>query len=255
MCIQGISKLVLIFILIFISLNFVSAIRINEVELNPEGSDSGNEWIELYSQDNANLDGFRIVNHLNKSINLSGSFSGFFVINFSRQWLNNIEEYVMLFNNEGLVDKTPIFKDAFNDNRTWQYCNEWVFRNSTRGIENNCQESPVLEKETKPSESNNEIIDETSKEPEPEEKIEKEEKPETITAQAINENKEAKKDDYGNQETSIIKLGKDIKSYKSRAEYIKEYSIYGFTLFLLALLIILIIWQRKYNEDSGNNNN
>jgi len=54
-----------------------------------------------------------------------------------------------------------------------------------------------------------------------------------------------------NKAEGIIKLeGKDIKSYKSRSEYIKEYSIYGFTLFLAVLLITLAIWKKlKANRE------
>jgi len=41
----------------------------------------------------------------------------------------------------------------------------------------------------------------------------------------------------------IIKLGKDIKSYKSKTEYVKEYAIYGFVVFCIMLLIL--IWLKK----------
>ena len=39
--------LILVFSFIFVNLNLAFAeVRINEVELNPTGDDSGNEWIE-----------------------------------------------------------------------------------------------------------------------------------------------------------------------------------------------------------------
>ena len=38
----------------------VSAIRINEVELNPEGTDAGNEWIELFSSEEIDLTGWTL---------------------------------------------------------------------------------------------------------------------------------------------------------------------------------------------------
>jgi len=43
------------------SLSFVpiaSGLRINEVELNPPLDDSGNEWAEIYSESEINLEGY-----------------------------------------------------------------------------------------------------------------------------------------------------------------------------------------------------
>lgn len=48
-----------------------------------------------------------------------------------------------------------------------------------------------------------------------------------------------------NNSEDIIKLGKDIKTYKSRAEYIKEYSLFGFTFLLAVILILIITWKKK----------
>jgi len=58
--------------IILILINFVYAeIRINEVELNPAGSDGGKEWIELYSDSLINLEGWKLVNHDNKVLFLN----------------------------------------------------------------------------------------------------------------------------------------------------------------------------------------
>ena len=127
-----------LFISILIFSFSVSAIRINEVELNPEGTDTGNEWIELYSQENVNLSFFRIKNNDNKTINLTGNFLGFLIVNFSTQWLDNSQERVFLIFNESIFDETPALSDSSNDNRTWQYCNNWTFNFSTKGTENLC---------------------------------------------------------------------------------------------------------------------
>lgn len=42
-----------------------------------------------------------------------------------------------------------------------------------------------------------------------------------------------------------IRLEKDIKTWKSRTRYIKEYSLYGFTLFLAVSLILLMGYKKR----------
>jgi hypothetical protein len=132
---------ILIIIVSLLFINLVSAeIRINEVELNPEGSDGGNEWIELYSSQEANLTGWKLINHDDKIKILNQSFNGFLIINFNEQWLDNENESVKLYNEDNLIHSTPILKDSFNDNRTWLYCNgNWRFLSSSKGYDNNCQ--------------------------------------------------------------------------------------------------------------------
>lgn len=132
----GISLFILLAIC-FISL--VSAIMINEVELNPEGTDTGKEWIELYSNSEVNLFGFSIKNYDNNTINLSGIFSGFYLVNLSSQWLDNSNEKVFLLANGTIIDETMILNDNYDDNRSWQFCSgNWIFTDSTPGIENFC---------------------------------------------------------------------------------------------------------------------
>lgn len=127
-----------VFILFFINLVF-SQVKINEVELNPEGSDEGNEWIELYSNQSVNLLGWKIVNADNQEILLNQTILGYFVINLNSQWLDNENESVRLYNGEQLVDFTPVLKDSFNDNKTWSNCeNHWNLLIATPGYANNC---------------------------------------------------------------------------------------------------------------------
>jgi len=131
------------FILVFF-LNFINSaeIRINEIELNPVGSDSGNEWIELYSDKEISLAGWKIVNNDGNIKDLNQSFQNYLIINLEGQWLDNDNESVKLYNGSLLVYLTPILEDSFNDNRTWSYCNgTWVFVNLSYGSENNCLSS------------------------------------------------------------------------------------------------------------------
>jgi len=46
-----------------ISSELASAIVINEVEQNPAGEDRNNEWVELYSAEEINLDGYFLANN------------------------------------------------------------------------------------------------------------------------------------------------------------------------------------------------
>ena len=75
---MGREGVIFLLIVVFISLASASTVRINEVELNPSGSDNKNEWIELYFTHEISLDGWTIVNAKEKvfSQNLFGSFPG-----------------------------------------------------------------------------------------------------------------------------------------------------------------------------------
>lgn len=136
-----------VFLIIVFSICFVSALRINEFELNPEGDDSGNEWVELYHWDKIDLTGYKLVNGDGGEIELSGSFEEYFVYTFEKQWLDNKDEQIFLYKGEELIDETPIDYDSQNDGRTLQYCEgEWIFEENTKGEENLCEE-PEKEKE------------------------------------------------------------------------------------------------------------
>ncbi len=335
-------------IVFLLSIAFVSAIRINEVELNPAGDDTGNEWIEIYSQEEINLTYYSIKNYDNQTINLTGNFSGFFIVNFSSQWLDNSDEKIMLIFNGSVINETPLLSDSSNDNRTWQYCNgNWIFTNLTKGSDNLCASQNQTQNQTNSSQNstaaiylelewdeeeiingerfdikvkafnlqsekydikiyisdNETIISETynendgkwqsstyyltaiisgggnnseefrlrineefgnfSGDAEIGAKIREsstgnlkasitktikilEKKANAGAETLIETNKEEEKIETEN--ISIINLTpkntKNIKSYKSKTKYIKEYAIYGFALFCI-ILIIVILWQKK----------
>jgi len=147
----------LLLAIVFISL--VCAIRINEVESNPEGSDAKNEWIELYSENEIDLDGWRIENGDQQSKELEGVFQGYIIINFSAQWLDNSEESLSLYEGDVLRDSFTSFEDSYNDNRTWQYCDgDWSFLDSSKNKENDCEE----EENNNSNEENNNSNEETT---------------------------------------------------------------------------------------------
>lgn len=114
-------------------------VRINEVELNPSGTDAGNEWIELYSNNEVSLINWTLKNNDNQSIILNKTFSGYLIIALISQWLDNSDEKIFLYNKNELIDETIIFSDSDNDNKTWQDCsNNWRFIYMTKNYENNC---------------------------------------------------------------------------------------------------------------------
>lgn len=151
-----------IIILIIFLFSFVSAISITEVETNPEGTDAGNEWIEFYNEEEISLDNYTIINNDGKNISLNNiSFSGYYVYTLSKQWLDNSNESVSLYNGSGLIDETDLLDDSKNNDLTWQLCDSsWRFLNSTKGEENIC---PVEKQESNQTqEANDTEQEETS---------------------------------------------------------------------------------------------
>ncbi len=129
----------MVFLLIIILTNNVSSLRINELESNPEGEDSGNEWVELYSEEEVSLDGY-ILDHEGRGaqINLSGTFSGFFVFTFQNQWLRNTNETVYLKNGEQIIQTIGPFSDN-KVQKTYNFCEgEWEFDIETKNDLNSC---------------------------------------------------------------------------------------------------------------------
>src|SRR3989344_9422770 len=117
------------------------ALRLNEIEANPEGEDSGFEWVELYSAESVNLDDYYLDhNSSGGPVNLSGSFSGYFVITFPTQWLRNSNEVVYLKRNSEIVDSAGPFTDNKKE-KTYSLCNNWVFIADTKNTENACSGS------------------------------------------------------------------------------------------------------------------
>ncbi len=228
-----------------------SAIQITEFESNPAGSDSGNEWIELYSDEKVNLESWKLENNDEDVLELDKEFSGYLVIEFEKQWLDNKDEKVILRNsNNEIIDETDVFDDSKNNDKTWQICeNNWIFVNMTKNNENNCEEQEENEEEQENEEDGeNEEENSENEEKENDEDTEK-------------EDKENEKENTINTETnsvkteSIIRLGSKKKSentkgnsesdfsktiYKSASEKAKKYAIYIFNIILIILVLLLI---------------
>jgi hypothetical protein len=120
-------------------------ILINEVELNPAGTDTGTEKVELYNPSNAGIDvsswtissaaGRTATVVLNEGTTLPPK--GYLIAgkDSQQQWLDNIGEGIDLRNDLGiLIDSVGPFSDQDNDESTWQRSpdgqDNWIFSTS-----------------------------------------------------------------------------------------------------------------------------
>ena len=147
----------LILLLNFISAIAVNNVVINEIELNPNGTDSGNEWIELYNNEAipVNLAGWYIINKDGENYTINGTINAesFYVLE-NMSGLDNTAQNISLFDNHGsLKDNTGILDDTFNSDETWQRIPDgtgsFVFREETKGIPN--QPTIIQDKTSSPS--------------------------------------------------------------------------------------------------------
>jgi len=256
---RGIILICLLFVVV-INLSSVMAIRINEVELNPAGDDSGNEWVELYSEGEIDLQDWKLINGDDGVFYLDGSFKGFYIVEFPSQWLDNKDEKVILKDSENkTIDKTDLFADSSNNDKTWQFCETWIFEISTEDDENNCPEEEKLAEE-EPKEKNETLAEDEAAE-------ENNEAVEEKTQEKTTE--EAKKIAISTAQTSeteqtgeVIRLGnrkaieedkdasKNSLIYQSATELMKRYGIYAFCLLLIVIIIILSFRIRKIKKQN-----
>lgn len=222
----------------------VSAIRINEVESNPAGKDSGNEWVELYSEEEIDLSAYKLMNNDGDEINLEASFSGYYIYTFISQWLDNNDEKVFLYENDELIDQSKILDDNKNDDGAWSYCGGWEFIKSTKGEENVCAGDVSEDAGT--------------------EDISQQQDQQQQTQQ--NQTTDADEDDTGETQTttndeaapitmSTIKLNpKDIKSESDNEDLTQsQYAIYGFVLFCILLVVLFISKKLKEKHQLDKN--
>lgn len=127
---------------------------VNEFETNPPGTDSGNEWVELYNNSVSTIDlkGYTLLaasDRRTKVMELSGSISpgeflviepDFTLVNSSGKYTKNGEAVILKDPDGNEIDRTPTEKDGDNDSKTWQRSfdgsTEWVFAEATQGRTN-----------------------------------------------------------------------------------------------------------------------
>jgi hypothetical protein len=123
-------------------------LKVNEIEFNPGGPVRNNQWIELIntSQDLVNIGGWFIKStNLQKTFKIPDGFvilpNDYLVVPFNDVMFNTESESVVLLTPDSVeVDRTQLFSDTADDDRTWQRFpnagEEWAFRNSTHGATN-----------------------------------------------------------------------------------------------------------------------
>lgn len=222
--------LILVFVILISS---ISALKITEFESNPEGTDAGNEWIELYSEEEVDLENYKLVNNDGDEIILNDSFSGYFIYIFEKQWLDNSDEKVLLYENESLIDETEVFDDSKNNDMTWQLCDSWEFKLSTKGEENSCEE------DEEPSEEPVEEKDE-------DERTAKEKK----VVEEYQEIAEIREEETGPIELKMINLNpKVIKSENDNEKLNNNYALYGFVFFCVLIIVLFVLRRNKYKNE------
>jgi hypothetical protein len=249
-------KFTLIFLMNILLINIICAQAIiSEVELNPAGTDSGNEWIELYSNDLINLTGWEIVNQKGKEIKLNNSFSGYSIIYAPYNFLVNENCSLKLIDSNGNVaDNTDILKDIQNNDKSWSYCDSWVFGQSSKGKENYCeketekteekknqtknqQEDTINENDNTNNENNVIIVRQAKENNETNNTCDKN----VISSEtSTNSNEVIRLGFSENLETEDIKTNKNI-VYESTNEKIKKYAVYVFALLCVFFIVLLFI--------------
>ncbi|MEM3067671.1 MAG: lamin tail domain-containing protein [Thermoplasmata archaeon] len=134
---------VLIIGIVILNFSF-AAVFINEVELNPPGSDSGNEFIELYNDGSQiNISGWYLQDIDGNNYTLPPEIVGgdnFFVLD-NITGLSDINQKIKLFNQAGILkDDTNFFNDSDDDTNTWQRLPDgspsFVLKDETKGFPN-----------------------------------------------------------------------------------------------------------------------
>ena len=217
-------------LLIFVLPNIL-ALEITEAESNPLGADSGNEWVELYSEQEINLEDYYLENNDGKVYNLSGNFAFYFIIKFSSQWLDNSDEKVILKKDDEIIDETILLDDGKNSDLSWSKCSDrWIFAESTEKAENNCVEeksSQTEETSEKSTESNsskktNQILEQINK-------------PENKNSEAIS--------DADEKITLNSPAKQSSQEFTAKQEKNRIGIVYAFTIF--AVIIIILLALRK----------
>ncbi|MEK6945895.1 MAG: hypothetical protein AABW63_03815 [Nanoarchaeota archaeon] len=237
-----IKKIILVFILILFVKN-LSAVIISEVELNPIGDDAGNEWVEFYSPDSINLEGYTLTNNDGDRINLTGNFNGYFVYILQKQWLDNSNEKVSLHKGSELVDQTPILLDSANNNKTWQICEGWSFADSTKGAKN-CDKKNIVETDNETTSKNTSLQNGS------------------VNISAMKNNSLINEDEsgitsenlvntnVGAKQNEVIKLNAQALKTKDDTSFLKDYIKYS-SIIVFGFLILFLIFlrsRRKRNE-------
>ncbi len=222
------QKIVIMLIFLVIVSN-VSAMKINEIELNPAGADSGNEWVEFYCEVEVELNGWKLVNEDEGEIMLKGTCDGYYIYEFEKQWLDNKDAQLFLYYGGVLIDETEIFLDSANNEKTHQFCDAWEFKQETKAKKNDCgvEENSKNEEDEEEKRSNEEILE---------------------NVEDFEEEGEVKP--IKNTPTLIRLNAQTIKSEDDTEKIDKSYyAKYGFVIFCILLGILFLFRKKQINKN------
>ena len=140
-------RIIFIFVfLLVLSAQFVlSSVFLNEVELNPSGSDVDNQWIEVFNSGaSQNLSGW-YLNDMNGNNfyfqNVTINSNNFLSLNLTNYTLSDSNENISLYNKLNVLqDEVLNLSDLDDDDKTWQRLpdgtGDFIFKNSTKGVSN-----------------------------------------------------------------------------------------------------------------------
>ncbi|MBU0894456.1 MAG: lamin tail domain-containing protein [Nanoarchaeota archaeon] len=253
----------LIFFLL-LSVN-ISAIRINEIELNPLEGKEGIEWVELYNEGSENVDisGWEIYDGLvseKKRFTIADgtiiNSENYYIIEFDNPILNNGGDYVIVYDSSrNKIDQTETRKETSSGSETWQYCDSgWVFSKATKNSENDC----VEEQEQKNQSQNNQTN--TSQNPPYDnssitesEEIKEKSKETTNNEQEIQNLASNQQIPKSNKKLEVIKLNTQIIKSKDDNKNLNKntYAMYGFAVFCMLIGVLFILKSKNNKNEFG----
>ncbi len=233
----------MIFLFVFLVVP-IFAIRITEVELNPEDDCRDcTEWAELYSEVEINLSEYHLENSKSNIINLEGIKKGYIKIDFGKRFLTNTGDTLILKKSEQIIDETPLLKDEENNDLTWQLCEIWEFKESTKGEKNVCEENSEEQKE--PNEVEQDILGDGA--------IQENHEDNDFSNNQIEELSDSYKTPIKpkDKEQEVIKLNtQNIKSEEDKENLNKNnYAIYGFVIFCVLISFLFILKKNWFNKN------
>ncbi|MBD3163584.1 PKD domain-containing protein [Candidatus Woesearchaeota archaeon] len=144
-------------------------IIVNEFEANPAGTDSGNEWIELYNPNNEEVDisGWTLTDSGSDVYTAAAATkmaaNSYLVIDTGLSIVNNNEEIILADSAGAEIDRTAIKSDSSNDGRSWSRLpdatdtdsdTDWTFQTATKGWSNNDKDNDGYEDASLPVNGN-----------------------------------------------------------------------------------------------------
>lgn len=211
------------------------------MELNPSGSDSGNEWLELYSQESISLEGYSLENEDGSVYELNGSIINYLIIQFSKQWLDNSNASVKIKKDNSTIYQTSTLADSKNNELTFNLCNgEYVLKESSKGSENSCSPKQNTQqvnysKDTQNNKSSNQNANTENKD--------------VIIANVVQETSTKKTPQSSNNNQTIednkIFLNsnnvnkENYTTYTSKEDKTRLYIVYAFTAICIVMIILL----------------